>query len=135
MEKKIYQYSSITRFIKVIVKPYFEEELSVSDENNYVWQYDILIENLGKEEIQLVSRYWKIVDSGGTVKEIEGEGVVGQKPILKPGEKFNYSSHANLRTPSGIMLGKFRIISKNEEFEIAIPAFSLDSPNDRKVLN
>ena len=89
------------------------------------------MENHGEKTVQLVSRYWKIIDAKGFVKEVRGPGVVGETPTLKPGEGFEYSSGTLLPTPSGIMSGYYYFAGeKDTALEITIPAFSLDSPSD-----
>jgi ApaG protein len=83
----------------------------------------------GKERVQLKNRYWKIIDSNGIEQEVRGEGVVGEQPILNPGEKFEYTSGTPLSTPSGFMEGHYEMETiKGNRFEAAIPQFSLDSP-------
>ena len=129
-------YNSSTRSISVTVEPYYLEEQSTPELSHYVWAYKVVIHNKGKEIVQVKSRYWRITDSNGKIQEIEGEGVVGEQPVIKPGEKFEYASGAPLTTPSGIMAGSYQIISNNGEvFNVAIPAFSLDCPDTKKTIN
>lgn len=129
-------YNAVTRGIRVNVTPYFIEDQSSPDEAEYVWAYQVNIENNGKETVQLRSRYWKITDAIGHVQEVRGAGVVGEQPTLRPGESFEYTSGAPLATPSGIMSGRYTVESdKGESFEIEIPAFSLDSPYETISLN
>ncbi|MGI9481715.1 MAG: Co2+/Mg2+ efflux protein ApaG [Hyphomicrobiales bacterium] len=123
-------YSSETRLIRVSVKPQYLETNSEPDEARYVWAYTILIENLGRENVQLLTRFWKITDANGNEQIVRGDGVVGEQPMLAPGETFEYTSGAPLTTPSGFMVGSYGMITDSgEEFDIAIPAFSLDSPH------
>ena len=118
------------------VKPFFLEDQSSPDEAHYVWAYHVTIENHGSETVQLRMRYWRITDSLGRVQEVRGAGVVGEQPILKPGESFEYTSGTPLPTPSGIMVGTYQMESESgERFEIAVPAFSLDSPHQPSRLN
>lgn len=122
-------YQTTTRAISVSVEPFFMEDESAPENNQFVWAYRIRIENLGTETIQLRSRHWLITDAHGQTQEIRGSGVVGQQPFLAPGEAFEYTSGAPLETPSGIMSGSYMMKNKNgETFEVEIPAFSLDSP-------
>ena len=87
------------------------------------------IDNQSKEKVQLKKRYWKIIDSNGIEQEVRGEGVVGQQPVLNPGESYEYTSGTPLGTPSGIMVGSYEMVtSEGERFDAAVPAFSLDSP-------
>jgi len=122
-------YTSTTRHIKITVVPAFLTEQSDSIDQNYVWAYTIQIENSGGETVQLMNRYWKITDAQGGVQEVRGPGVVGEHPVLDPGERYQYTSGAALRTPSGIMVGHYEMqTDTGERFLVQIPAFSLDSP-------
>ena len=129
-------YQTTTRAIAVTVKPTFLEEQSSPTEDYYVWAYQVRIENHGGETVQLRSRYWRITDASGRVQEVRGEGVVGEQPVLQPGQTFEYTSGTPLTTPSGIMVGSYRMeTQQGETFEVAIPAFSLDSPHEAIRLN
>jgi ApaG protein len=129
-------YSETTRSIKVTVKPVYLEDQSSPAENHYVWAYHVRIENCGLETVQLRSRYWRITDSRGQVQEVRGPGVVGEQPVLGPGEAFEYTSASPLPTPSGIMVGTYQMQTrKGESFSVRIPAFSLDSPHQPVRLN
>jgi ApaG protein len=122
--------------ISVSVTPIFIEHDSWEEESYYLWAYHVLIENKSTYTLQLCRRYWKITDCYGKIQEITGEGVVGEKPILKPGEIFEYTSVTALLSPSGIMEGAYLMVDEyGKDLEIKIPAFSLDSPYDLKVLN
>ncbi|MHA1113549.1 MAG: Co2+/Mg2+ efflux protein ApaG [Alphaproteobacteria bacterium] len=124
-------YSSITRSIQVTVEPVYLEDQSSPEDGHYVWAYHVSIENQGGETVQLRKRYWRITDSGGRCQEVRGAGVVGEKPTLRPGESFEYTSGTPLGTPSGIMEGRYEMFnSTGESFEVTIPAFSLDSPHE-----
>jgi ApaG protein len=129
-------YSRVTRNIHVRVKPHFLEGQSKPEEEKYVWAYTITVENRGGETVTLRSRYWKITDAFGRVQEVRGEGVVGEQPTLKPGENFQYTSGCPLSTPNGFMVGSYTMRTlAGETFEVAIPAFSLDSPHDKHSVN
>ncbi len=94
-----------------------------------MWAYTIQLENHGVETVQLINRYWQITDAHGLVQEVRGAGVIGQQPVLKAGESFNYTSGTSLATPSGVMLGTYDMQdAQGGHFTIDIPAFSLDSP-------
>ena len=124
-------YDNTTRNIKVNVEPIYLEDESMPEDSIYVWAYKIKIKNTGKESVQLLKRYWKITDSQGIVKEVNGEGVVGEQPIIAPGDTFEYMSGAPLQTPSGLMVGTYGMVTeKGESFDVDIPAFSLDSPHE-----
>jgi len=129
-------YSATTREIKITVKTAYLEEQSAPTDSHFVWAYHIRIENLGRETVQLVSRYWRITDAKGEVHEVRGPGVVGEQPTLEPGDTFEYTSGTPLSTPSGIMTGKYQMENeRGEKFEVQIPAFSLDSPYQPVRLN
>jgi ApaG protein len=96
----------------------------------------VRIENGGAETVQLRNRYWRITDSLGRVQEVRGAGVVGEQPVLKPGESYEYTSGTPLQTPSGIMVGSYQMETPaGERFEVDVPAFSLDSPHQPIKLN
>ena len=129
-------YNSSTRSISVTVEPYYLEEQSTPELSHYVWAYKVVIHNKGKEIVQVKSRYWRITDSNGKIQEIEGDGVVGEQPILNPGEKFEYTSGTPLSTPSGFMEGHYEMETKSgNKFDASIPLFSLDSPYTSNKLN
>ena len=129
-------YKQTTRSITVSVKPFFLEDQSAPDEGRFVWAYHVRIENEGQETVQLRNRYWRITDSLGRIQEVRGAGVVGEQPVLRPGEAFEYTRGTPLTTPSGIMVGTYQMESESGElFEVKIPAFSLDSPHQSVRLN
>ena len=129
-------YSETTRSINVTVKPFYLEDQSAPDEDRYVWAYHVRIENRGSETVQLRNRHWRITDSRGQVQEVRGPGVVGEQPVLGPGQSFEYTSGTPLPTPSGIMVGSYEMETPaGESFAVKIPAFSLDSPHQRVRLN
>ena len=129
-------YSETTRSIIITVKPFYLEDQSSPAEDHYVWAYHVRIENQGKETVQLRSRHWKITDGRGQVQEVRGPGVVGEQPVLGPGESFEYTSGTPLPTPSGIMVGSYQMETRGgENFSVQIPAFSLDSPHQSVRLN
>ena len=129
-------YEKITRNISVSVRPFYLAEQSSPDESRFVWAYRVSIENRGAETVQLLDRHWRITDKLGRLQEVCGPGVVGEQPVLKPGESFEYTSGCPLSTPSGIMDGSYRMTTAGgERFDIEIPAFSLDSPHDTAAIN
>ncbi|HVI49943.1 MAG TPA: Co2+/Mg2+ efflux protein ApaG [Candidatus Sulfotelmatobacter sp.] len=129
-------YSKTTRAITVTVQPTFLEEQSAPAENHYVWAYRVRIENKGQNTVKLLTRHWKITDAMGRLQEVQGAGVVGEQPVLHPGDAYEYTSGTPLTTPSGIMVGSYQMESDGgERFDIAIPAFSLDSPHQTVRLN
>ena len=129
-------YSEITRSIKVSVKPFYLEDQSSPAEGRYVWAYHVRIENGGLETVQLRNRHWQITDSRGQMQEVRGAGVIGEQPVLAPGESFEYTSGAPLPTPSGIMVGRYEMQTRGgDRFWVRVPAFSLDSPHQAVRLN
>ncbi len=129
-------YETTTHAISVRVKPVYLEDQSSPAEGRYVWAYHVRIENRGDRTVQLRSRYWRITDALGRVQEVRGEGVVGEQPVLEPGEAYEYMSGTPLDTPSGIMAGTYQMETASGEFlDIEIPPFSLDSPHQPVRLN
>jgi ApaG protein len=129
-------YEAVTRGIRIRVAPQYLEHESEPDENRFVWAYTIDILNEGNETVQLRSRHWRITDGEGRTEEVRGPGVVGKTPVLSPGESFRYTSGCPLDTPSGIMVGSYQMTTESGElFNVAIPAFSLDSPHARRSVN
>ncbi|MEZ5690669.1 MAG: Co2+/Mg2+ efflux protein ApaG [Rickettsiales bacterium] len=129
-------YSKITNDIKVTVEPFYLEEQSSPTDQRYVWAYTIAIENTGNEKVRLLNRYWHITDAIGMTQEVRGAGVVGEKPLLSPYDVFQYTSGASLRTPSGIMKGEYEFENERKErFNVVIPVFSLDSPDQMRRPN
>ena len=129
-------YEAITRSISVSVELIFLEDQSSPDEDHYVWAYQVKIRNKGLEAVQLLNRHWRITDARGQLQEVKGEGVVGEQPVLNPGEKFEYTSGTPLSTPSGFMEGYYEMENNQGiKFEVYIPQFSLDSPFTSTKLN
>jgi ApaG protein len=129
-------YEQTTRNITVFVEPQFLENQSKPDEGKFVWSYTIVVRNAGPETVKLLTRHWIITDGIGRKQEVRGDGVIGEQPVLQPNTQFQYTSGCPLNTPSGVMEGSYGMINGNgEHFEIAIPAFSLDSPHDKHSVN
>jgi ApaG protein len=129
-------YERTTGGIRVAVKPSYLDDQSDPSENRYIWSYAVTIENLGSETVQLISRYWHITDARGHVQEVRGPGVVGEQPVLEPGQAFEYSSGCPLPTPSGAMVGRYQLRSASgENFEAHIPMFLLESPYERRQIH
>lgn len=125
-------YSKTTRGVRVTVRSFFLEDQSQPQESHYVWAYRVRIENRGRETVQLLRRTWEITDARGRTQHVHGAGVVGEQPTLEPGESFEYTSGTPLETPSGFMVGAYHMLApaSGENFDVAIPAFSLDSPHE-----
>ena len=125
-------YSQTTRAITVTVRPRYLEDQSEPEDGHFVWAYHVRIENDGDETVQLLNRYWCITDGQGRIHEVRGAGVVGEQPVLDPGEIYEYASGTPLATPSGFMRGTYEMEGESGlRFEVAIPAFSLDCPHGR----
>lgn len=129
-------YEATTHAIRVTADPAFSPERSDEETRQFVWTYTITIANESDMPVQLLTRHWCITDAQGRVQEVRGPGVVGQQPIIAPGESFRYTSACPLTTPSGFMSGSYRCVDENgRSFDVDIPAFSLDSPHLRRVVN
>ena len=129
-------YEAVTAQIRVRVTPQYMPEQSAPEDNYFFWAYTVEITNLGHAIVQLKSRVWKITDANGRTEEVRGAGVIGQQPTLEPMQPFSYTSGCPLRTPQGLMVGSYQMIdAAGRMFDVAIPAFSLDSPFARPALN
>ncbi len=121
--------NAVTRGLRVEVESFFVAENSSPAEDHYFFAYHVTIVNEGELPVQLVSRRWVITDSDGQEEIVEGEGVVGEQPMLAPGEGFQYTSFCPLSTPAGTMQGSYRFIdSEGREFDAEIAVFSLTVP-------
>jgi ApaG protein len=128
-------YEAVTQGVVVRVEPTFLPDQS-DPPQRWVWAYAVEIENRSERTVQLVSRHWIITDALGRVEEVAGPGVVGEQPILKPGEIHAYASGCPLPTSSGSMVGSYRmLLDDGDTFDAAIPAFSLDLPDVRRTVN
>lgn len=115
-----------TQGVKVTARPSFLIDQSQPDRNKWVWSYEITVINAGEEPIQLVDRHWVITDAGGEVEEVRGEGVIGQRPVIEPGDSFSYQSFCPLATDYGFMRGSFGMVKPDgSRFEAAVAPFVL----------
>jgi ApaG protein len=129
-------YLAVTRGIAVNVEPVYLEARSSPDNSQYFWAYRVTLANQGQETVQLLNRHWMITNARGEFTEVKGPGVVGEQPVLRPGQSFEYTSGAPLDTPSGMMGGSYEMESESgERFHIEIPTFSLDLPGRRSMVN
>ena len=129
-------YSKTTNGVTVTVTPYFLDDQSSPQESHFVWAYQVNIKNSGNTTIKLNHRNWLIIDANGKIINVQGEGVVGEFPIIQPGESFEYTSGTPLKTNNGIMQGFYLMsLDSGEQMRIDIPTFSLDSPYSKKNLN
>ncbi|MCA9515610.1 MAG: Co2+/Mg2+ efflux protein ApaG [Myxococcales bacterium] len=123
---------AVTREVQVEVASVYVPEQSTPEEGLYFFAYQVRITNRSQETVQLVTRHWIITDGDGRTDEVKGPGVVGETPILKPGESFSYVSGCPLRTPVGTMHGTYQMVYPNEErpgFDAQIAPFQLAFPN------
>ena len=129
-------YLANTRGIAVSVEPTYLETRSSPESSQYLWAYRVIIENQGRETVQLLSRHWMVTNARGELSEVKGPGVVGEQPILKPGQRFEYTTCVPLDTPFGMMGGAYQMENEGgERFDIEIPTFSLDRPSQGLFLN
>jgi ApaG protein len=129
-------YRAVTRKIEVTVTPRFLTDRSSPDKGYFFWAYTIAITNSGAETVQLRTRHWRITDAFGRLQEVKGAGVIGEEPVLKAGESFEYTSGVPLPTPSGFMTGTYGMeTDAGERFDVEIPTFSLDSSYGARTIN
>ena len=129
-------YEATTRGIRIRVEPRYLDDQSSPEDGHYVWSYAVEIINDGSETVQLKTRTWRITDALGRTEEVRGPGVVGQTPVIPPGVTFSYTSGCPLKTPQGIMVGSYQMTDEaGSMFDVAIPAFSLDSPYTQRSMN
>jgi ApaG protein len=129
-------YEAITRGIRIRVEPKYLDDQSSPEDSHFVWSYAVEINNDGAEAVQLKTRTWRITDGLGRTEEVRGPGVVGQTPTIPPGGSFNYTSGCPLKTPQGIMVGSYQMEDEaGKLFDVAVPAFSLDSPYTQRSMN
>jgi ApaG protein len=122
-------YAATTRGVRVLVTPRFVPEQSDVGRGRFLWAYTVRLENTGEERVQLLTRHWVITDGLGRVEEVRGPGVVGEQPVLEPGQSFEYTSGCPLATESGVMEGSYGMrTAAGERFDAVIPPFSLHMP-------
>lgn len=130
-------FEATTGDITVRVRVAYLDKQSKPEDGKFVWAYHISIVNNGSDTVQLLKRSWQITDANGRIQHICGDGVVGEQPMLKPGERFEYTSGTPLSTPTGFMVGTYhmQILPSGAPFDVAVPAFSLDSPHQNTRLH
>jgi ApaG protein len=130
-------FTAVTRGVRVSVRAFYLEDQSKPEEGHFVWAYRVTIGNEGTATVQLLKRSWQITDGMGRTQQVHGPGVVGEQPVLERGESFEYTSGTPLSTPSGFMRGAYHMIEtgSGELFDVAIPAFSLDSPHQGNAVH
>jgi len=122
--------TQVTKGIKVSIRTTFEGTFFKNYKMHYAFGYTITIENQSKETVQLVSRHWDVLDSLKEIETIDGEGVIGKKPVIKPGKSHTYSSGCLLTSPVGAMKGYYIMVnlSSSESIEVEVPTFKLAAP-------
>jgi len=136
VDRKAFAFKLRTHSVEVTAQPFFLEEHSVPEDRHFVWAYKIKIENQSANTLKLLTRHWLITDGNGCMREVRGEGVIGEQPVLRPGESFEYSSFATLPTNSGLMTGTYEMRSdQGSRVDIEVPPFSLDSPGQLSAPN
>jgi ApaG protein len=127
--KALFPHEATTRDVTVRVSVSYLPEQSEPAHGRWFWAYHIRIENDGDEAVQLLTRHWVITDGRGGQEEVRGDGVVGDQPIIDPGESYDYVSGCPLKTPSGTMEGSYGMVDMDgAPFDVAIPLFPLQSP-------
>ncbi|MFW2830709.1 Co2+/Mg2+ efflux protein ApaG [Sphingomonas sp. ID0503] len=127
--KAFFPHSATTRGVTVRVAVSFLPEQSAPDRGQWFWSYHIRIENGGAETIQLLTRHWTISDGRGHRQEVRGDGVVGEQPVIDPGQTYDYVSGCPLPTPTGAMQGSYRMVTESgATFDVDIPRFPLIGP-------
>jgi ApaG protein len=129
-------YEQRTKDVIVRVEPEYLADQSSPADSRFIWAYTVEIDNQGEKDLTVTERFWQIADSRGQVQEVRGAGVVGEKPVVRPGEIFRYTSGAPLTAPSGMMRGTYKVEDTDgESYDVDIPTFLLDSPHEGLVLN
>ena len=127
--KALFPTAETTRGVTVRVSVSYLSEQSEPSRGRWFWAYHIRVENDGEQPVQLLARHWIITDGRGNRHSVEGEGVVGEQPLIAPGESYDYVSGCPLQTPSGAMQGTYRMVAADgERFDVAIPRFALLAP-------
>ena len=125
-----------THDVIVRVESDFLDDQSSPADSRFIWAYTVEIENQTDKDLTVVERSWQIADSRGQVQNVRGNGVVGEQPVVRPGETFRYTSGAPLSAPSGMMLGNYAMQTpEGDRFNVDIPPFLLDSPHEGLILN
>lgn len=127
--KALFPHAAITRGVIVRVSVSYLPEQSEPSRGRWFWAYHIRIENEGDQAVQLLTRRWIIIDGRGARHSVEGEGVVGEQPLIEPGSSFDYVSGCPLATPTGSMQGSYRMVAADgSSFDVEIPRFALVAP-------
>jgi len=130
-------FQATTDGITVTVRVFYLADQSKPEESHFVWAYHVNIANNSPITVQLLRRSWHITNANGQTQHVHGDGVIGETPVLEPGENFEYTSGTPLSTPSGFMTGQYHMLAvvAGTNFDIDIPTFSLDSPHQNTRLH
>jgi ApaG protein len=129
-------FEETTEGVRILVTPVYLSDQSDPADGRHVWAYQVRIENQSATQVQLLTRRWRITDGNGAVHEVIGDGVVGDQPVLAPGDGYEYSSGTPLSTSSGFMTGIFQMVDADgRRFAAKVPAFSLDGPGARNAVH
>jgi ApaG protein len=127
--KALFPHAATTRGVIVRVSVSYLPEQSEPSRGRWFWAYHVRIENEGEQAVQLLTRRWIIIDGRGARHSVEGEGVVGEQPLIEPGSSFDYVSGCPLATPTGSMQGSYRMVAADgDSFDVEIPRFALVAP-------
>jgi ApaG protein len=131
------EWTAVTHGVRVTIRTCYLDDQSEPERSHYAWAYRVTVTNEGRRTVQLLKRTWLITDGQGRTQRVHGEGVVGEKPVLEPGEAFEYTSGTPLATPSGFMRGTYHMVvpATGESFDVEIPGFSLDSPHQPSAVH
>lgn len=125
----LFPFCATTRDVTVHVAVTFLPEQSEPDRGRWFWAYHIRIQNEGRQPVQLLTRHWLITDGRGGQHRVDGDGVVGEQPVVQPGKSYDYVSGCPLDTPTGAMSGHYHMIGADgQTFDVAIPRFALIAP-------
>ena len=129
-------FSASSHQIYISVTTQYRENESRPSDDFFVWSYQVLIENKGQEAVQLLTRRWEITDGNGLKQVVEGDGVIGEQPVIAPKQSYRYGSWLWLQSSNGLMQGHYGMVNAaGEPFDALIPAFSLDSPLALQMAN
>lgn len=120
----------ISEGVGITVETFYQEEQSNPVRSEYLFAYRVTIENLSQKPVQLLSRHWVIIDTSGQNREVQGDGVIGQQPVIQPGDSYQYVSAANLNSDTGKMYGDYTMaeVESGKKFKVIIPEFQLIAP-------
>lgn len=131
------RFENKSKAVNIKITPKYQRDMSSISNSNYVWLYNVLIENISNRSFKILTRHWCIIDENGVTQQISGDGVLGNQPIIEPGFCYEYCSHVSLDRPSGMMMGAYEVldVENGEIHNVKIPTFSLDRPNEKFLQN